>query len=832
MRFLLVEDDEAQAHLIKMALTEYGYVVDVVSDGEEGWSYIEAFTYDLILLDISLPKLDGISLCSRIRSQGYSVPILLLTAKGSSTDKVIGLDAGADDYVVKPCTTAELFARIRALLRRRSASGAPILYWDELSLDPSARQVIYRNRILSLSPKEYSLLELFLRNPNRVLTQSAILEHLWSFENLPGEDTVRAHIKRLRRKLKTCGVNDIIETVYGVGYRLKSLLQDAVAESEEFQLPHSSESPTPEASSRPQPHDIAESWERFKGLILGRMTKLEQAVVALEANTFSEDIRQDAVIQAHKLAGSLGMFGLQVGYQLAQDAEQWLIHQDQTSGQQFLTPDSLAIFKTLIASLSRELQQPPSFSPPNFAPVQTKESAALDQILLEVRQKMPWVLVVDHNPELTQRIQAEALNWNIRVEGIDTIAQARLVITENPPDLVLLDPMFPDEIEEGLRFLEELTFKFLQMPVLVCTERDEVGDRTAVARSGGSAFLPKSVSPTQLLEAVMDILKPQSYRKAKILAVDDDPIVLQTLGKLLRSLDLELTALDDPRQFWETLETTAPDLLILDIEMPHYNGIELCQIVRQDRNWSALPILFLSGRKDTATVQQIYQAGADDYISKPFAEGELVTRIFNRLERIQLLRNLAETDQLTGVMNRRRAVQDLHRYLRLSHRHHQPFSLVLLDLDRFKQTNDRYGYTVGDNVLRQFGQILHQQFRTEDIVARWGGQVFLLGLYAVNKPDAVRRINQLLAQICSEVFSVAGQAQLWVTASAGVATYPEDGIDFPTLCAASDAALYQAKAAGGNSCQAALAYAASSPETEVEPESEREIEPSTLNPDR
>ncbi|MGF1491294.1 MAG: response regulator [Microcoleaceae cyanobacterium] len=795
MRFLLVEDDEAQAHLIKMALTDYGYIVDIVNGGQEGWTYIRAFTYDLILLDVSLPELDGVNLCRRIREAQYTTPILLLTAKGSSVDKVTGLDAGADDYVVKPCTTAELFARIRALLRRASASGAPVLRWGELCLNPSSRQVTYRNQPLALSPKEYSLLELFLRNPNRVLTQGAILEHLWSFENLPSEDTVRAHIKRLRRKLKACGVEDLIETVYGVGYRLQVPpegipdIEDPEDKEAVQELQNSSSVLT------------AESWERFKGLILGRITKLEQACVALQADTFTEEIRKDAEIQAHKLAGSLGMFGMKNSYQLAQEIEQVLTDIGRSDPQQPLVAKRSNRLRMLVEQLNRELQQPPDF-------VSTSSPGDTTSTVLDpaAQQKMIWVTVVDHDPEVAQQLQAEAFNWNIHIEGITTLNQARQTISERAPELVLIDPVFPGGIEEGLQLLNELHTQFPKMPVLVCTDRDEVGDRAAIAQAGGTAFLPKSVSPNQLFEAVMDVLRPQSYRKSKVLAVDDDPAVLQVLNQLLSSLDLEVTVLEDTRQFWEVLESTGPDLLILDVEMPHFSGIDLCRIVRQDRTWNALPILFLSARRDAETIQQLYQAGADDYISKPFAEGELVTRIFNRLERIQLLRNLAETDQLTGVANRRRAVQDLHRYLRLSQRHHQPFSLVLLDLDQFEQINERYGYGVGDNILRQFGQSLQQQFRTEDVVARWGDQIFMLGLYAVSKESAVRRINQLLVQLRSEVFPISGQVQLLVTISAGVATYPEDGVDFPTLSAASDAALYQARMAGGDRCHSALTY--------------------------
>ncbi len=803
MRFLVVEDDEAQAHLIKMALIEYGYVVDVVVDGEAGWNYVEAFTYDLLLLSISLPKLDGISLCRRIREKGYNTPILLLTAKNRSFDKVTGLDAGADDYVVKPCTIPELFARIRALLRRRTTSGAPELNWHDLRLNPSARQVTYQKRLVSLSPKEYSLLELFLRNPKRVLTQSAILEHLWSFESPPSEDTVRAHIKRLRRKLKAAGADDIIETVYGVGYRLKQLDSAQIEQKFENPKPQVSQVPSEKPSSdytpsppklpASAPVEIADSWERFKHVILSRMTKLEQTVTAAKANVLTEDLRRDAEIQAHKLAGSLGMFGLKSGYHLAQKIEQWLIEVGKTQS----TPESsFQTLQTLVSQLHQELQHPPTLrteEQPESVPVSPLNRRTQNSI-----QKMPRVLVVDDDVDLTEQLQTEAFNWNIQLDVASNDSQARTAMSETSPDLVLLDLVFPHDPQAGYNFLEELKLQFPKLPVLVWTVRDDVGDRAAVARLGGSAFLPKSMSSTQVLEAIMDILKPTALGETKVLAVDDDPIILDHLQQLLPSYGLEVTPVQDSREFWDNLEATAPDLLILDLEMPHFDGIELCRTVRQDRTWNAIPILFLSARQDPQSIQRIYQAGADDYISKPFSEAELITRIFNRLDRIQLLRSLAETDSLTGLTNRRRSIQDLNRYLRLSMRHHQSFCLALLDLDHFRRINDQYGYGVGDNVLRQLGLVLQQQFRGEDIVARWGGEEFLIGLYASNKPDGVKRIDQLLDTIRANLFPISGQVQIRITASAGISSYPEDGTDLPTLCAASDQALHQAKLDGGD----------------------------------
>lgn len=224
MRILLVEDDVRLAEALAEALTDQLYVVDVVKDGELGWNQVKAIAYDLILLDVVLPKLDGVSLCQRLRSYGYSLPIMMLTARDTSTDKVNGLDAGADDYVVKPFDLQELLARIRALLRRGSSTSTPILTWGRLHLNPSTYEVTYENQALQLTPKEYSVLELLLRNGRRVLSRSAIIESLWSSVNPPEEETVKAHIKSLRQKLRAVAApDDLIETVHGLGYRLKQI---------------------------------------------------------------------------------------------------------------------------------------------------------------------------------------------------------------------------------------------------------------------------------------------------------------------------------------------------------------------------------------------------------------------------------------------------------------------------------------------------------------------------------------------------------------------------------------------------------------------------------
>jgi DNA-binding response OmpR family regulator len=229
MKILVVENEEL-ARVLHHLLTQQNYAVEISTNGQTAWELINAFDYDLLLFDVVLPELDGIDLCRRVRAQGIQTPILLLTGSNNGHDKAVGLDAGADDEVVKPFDAEELMARVRALLRRSGKVTQPVLSWGSLRLDPRSCEVTYRTAQLSLTPKEYALLELFLRNHRRVFSCGMILEHLWAYKETPGEEAVRTHIKGLRQKLKAAGApSDLVETVYGIGYRLK--LEDSSRET-------------------------------------------------------------------------------------------------------------------------------------------------------------------------------------------------------------------------------------------------------------------------------------------------------------------------------------------------------------------------------------------------------------------------------------------------------------------------------------------------------------------------------------------------------------------------------------------------------------------------
>jgi two-component system OmpR family response regulator len=221
MRVLIVEDEAKMAGLIKRGLTREGMAVDVVGEGEDALWRAEATEYDAIVLDVMLPGIDGFEVCQRLRDAGVWSPILMLTARDAVRDRVAGLDRGADDYLVKPFSYAELLARLRALARRGHAERPTELRVGDLRLDPSTRRVWRGETEVELSPKEFAVLETFLRNPGAVLSRFHLLEHAWDYEYENRSNVVDAYVRLLREKIdRPFGVSSI-ETVRGVGYRLR-----------------------------------------------------------------------------------------------------------------------------------------------------------------------------------------------------------------------------------------------------------------------------------------------------------------------------------------------------------------------------------------------------------------------------------------------------------------------------------------------------------------------------------------------------------------------------------------------------------------------------------
>ncbi|MGB3691144.1 MAG: response regulator [Spirulinaceae cyanobacterium] len=616
MRILLIDNDKTLINLLQRILTEQNYVIDAVTDGEQGWIYGSTYSYDLIILDWSLPKLDGVSLCKRFRASDYDTPILLLTASNSSQDKVQGLDAGADDCLCKPFDLEEFSARIRALLRRLNADFLSVLGWGDLKLDPCRGEVTYKDQLLSLTAKEYGLLELFLRHPQEVLSIEEIIESLWSSTEYPAEATVRSHLRHLRKKLRLAGlVENPITTLPGRGYCLKYLprgsdVDEAVSST---QLEN--------RKSRRSKHlaTLTTTWERYQHKSSQQLVSLDAAIKALQQGNLDKSAHLNAIVTAHSLAGNLELFGFERGCQLTQEIEQLL--------QRDLGRDSQQIvqLQTTFNTLRQEL---------------VTEDNISEQISNQLEANSPLLLIIDNNTTFTENLSQEATSLGIRTAIAPTTELAKNYLEGELPDVVLLQISFEESTSNSRLRWERLSliaeFKLMEpsIPVIVIADCDHPEDRLQIVRHGGSFFLKQPITAAQTLSFCQQVLE-HSCQNKKVMIVDSDVELLRALPSMLQPWGFKLTTLDDPRQFWDVIQSVLPDILVLEIEMPHFSGIELCKTLRTYAYWRRTPILFLTAHTDIAMQNLVFSSGGDDFITKPIDGKKLAERILNRFERIR-----------------------------------------------------------------------------------------------------------------------------------------------------------------------------------------------------
>jgi DNA-binding response OmpR family regulator len=631
MKILLIEDDDALISLLTRSLSTH-HIVDAVKDGEIGWTYASTFDYDLIVLDIMLPKLDGISLCQRFRQEGYTTPILLLTAQDMITAKIQGLDAGADDYVVKPFDLNELMARIRALLRRSSNNPLPLLSWGELLLNPSTCDVTYNGQPLTLTTKEYDLLELLLRDSYHVFSSDEIIDRLWSSDACPAEATVRSHLRRLRYKLQAVGApHDFISTIHGRGYYLKApdanlALGISIAP---FENDDQKNFPTLDRGSQIHPQQeqylafLQETWEMTKTQCLETIAEIRTTIDRLLRGNCTDLEQQRAHQQSHKLVGTLGVFSLMSAMEIARNLAKSLDRTD------LLSSAEAAPLSTLANKLKQEIER--------------SEPTPTIQISHPHR---PLLLLVDLDPNLTLSLTEIAENrefQTLTLSSIEATYSYLSTIPDSPPHLIaftvvlvslsasLASNTTPHPL---LGFINNIHRQFPHWVVLVLAENDGLNDRLAVVRNGGKFLATTGLTTEQIFTAATSLIQTTPIN-AKVMVVDDDLDWLMALPQLLQPWGMQVTTLADPQQFLTVLQIIQPDVLVLDIKMPEINGLELCQVLRNDPQWQRLPILFLSAMDHAIAEQEAFNVGADDYLSKPVMGSELAHRIRHRLSRIQ-----------------------------------------------------------------------------------------------------------------------------------------------------------------------------------------------------
>ena len=848
-KILAIDDDVALSRRLVRSLEANHYHVDMVTDAASGLDLAKQDNYDLVLLGLSLPESESIDLCRRLRSEACESSILLMTAQQSTANRIISVEAGADDYVLKPINMDQLLRQMRSAIWQQQPQISPPLVWSEVCLNPGNCEITYRNQRLDLTYRECEILELLLRNPHRIFSLNTLIERLWSLETTSSSNLIRTQIESIQRKLKRVGGEGMIKTVYGLGYRLGSphpqLPQTASVsarpkESTEERITLASIASEPETLG-----PLKAAWERHRPQYLELVTSLSEAIPGLQSQdtenldenhtAFREGALQDRVLKdiaikraqaaVHTLKGTLGSFGLDQASQIASQIEVYLrlpppltpAQIDQLERQISSLKQSFDCFETKPFISSAAISESTSEPTDNLIDTTLSIQANSGQFNYLASNRLnsgftttpelgrrDW-LIVDNDQLMIKGLLKQASIIGIHPQVAYSLDEAWRWLDQHIPAVVTVDPYCSGNWDEGLAFLAQLARKYPSLPILVVSEQDNLLARVGVVRSGGSTFLRKPVDTAQLLETVTDTVSKRTH-VGRILILDDDPLMLLRLQNLLSPWGFHLTLLSDSAQFWRALEKNLPDLLILDLEMPEFSGLDLCQVIRSDPRTAQIPILFLSAHTAPEFIQRVFEVGADDYISKPVVGPELIGRVLNRLERLRLLRRLAEIDSLTGLSRRRQSEETLERLLGLSIRQSVPLCMALLDLDNFKQINDRYGHDVGDQVLKVFSEYLRKAFRGEDVVARWGGEEFVVGLYNVSKDQSMQRLNSLRESFSQHLFQAKLSASnrenlpphFRVSLSGGVAAAPTDGKTVELLYRRADQALYCAKSAGRN----------------------------------
>lgn len=490
--------------------------------------------------------------------------------------------------------------------------------------------------------------------------------------------------------------------------------------------------------------------------------------------------RDSAVLEAHRLAGNAGTFGLPAVSELAIELETVL-----------RAPDLDQPARDRAGALVAQI----------VAAAENAGDPACDDLIVAA----PPVLLLAPSPARAGQLSAELGARGRRcVTAPDAAAAWELVAAQRPTAAVIeLPPGRAGSPGDGLdadllAVIRALTLDATPAPVLVATPSTEHTTHLALLDAGVGAIMATGAPAAQVADAVDRELTAPTAQPFRVTAVDDDPDVLRALQITLQSQGIALTPLRDPTQLLGSLPEDPPDLVVLDIDMPKLNGVDLCRLIRANPRWRTLPVLFLSARRDPQTITRVFRAGADDYISKPIVGPEVVSRVRARLERARLHQLLSETDPLTGLANRRRLEEQIGRLLSLSRRLKQPLSLAVLDVDHFKRVNDEHGHATGDAVLRQLAAHLTRSFRTDTVVARIGGEEFVLGLLGTSPVQCGPRLTAVLAEFFRDGVEIGTGSRLHVSVSAGLAYNASGSADFRELYRWADEALLQAKHAGRN----------------------------------
>ncbi len=516
-----------------------------------------------------------------------------------------------------------------------------------------------------------------------------------------------------------------------------------------------------------------------------RLASLTESVAHARAG--APEALEAAYYDAHKLHGSAGSFGFGPVGEAAGHLEALL-----KPARAGAAADWEAVERALgelAAKISARTATPP--------PVPLAPEPAARAEPSGPRDTLGAVLVMDDDAQWLSEVERLGQEQGVRVLTAQDMDEAEERVRGQWLDGALLHvhlggPEGGYATAARLRALERLH----TLPLAFFSADGDLLHRVAAVHAGASLYLPRPFSAADFTGAVEQLVAARRPERSRVLVVDDDPEAMVELRGAVTGHHMEVVGLEDPFRLLEALAEHRPDLLLLDVGLPGPSGFDLCRILRSMPEWQQLPILLLTSRLGVEFRVAAFEAGADDYLTKPVLGEELVARVHSRLERVRLVRERAERDPLTGLLLRRPFLEALRARLSEARRQHKPLALCFLDVDHFKQVNDTHGHLAGDHVLTRLGRLLAMRFRREDVRGRWGGEEFVVTLMGETAESAREILARTAAELARVRFEGERGEPFHVTFSAGIAEAVKDGADVESLLRAADARLYRAKAHG------------------------------------
>ena len=405
------------------------------------------------------------------------------------------------------------------------------------------------------------------------------------------------------------------------------------------------------------------------------------------------------------------------------------------------------------------------------------------------------LILVEEDAEEAARLTAQLGQFGYSVRRID---QAAALDSDADGAAALLVGVKSDKDgRRSITTLAKLAKQGISLPPVIFIARDlELATRIKAARVGTAAFLSRPVNTLELIDALDGLQEQQEEEPFRVLVVDDDPGLSSYYKSVLEEAGVEVLVVHDPLAVLQPLDDFRPELIVMDLYMPNCHGKELAAAIRQEQAYLPIPIVFLSAEEDTSKQLDVMTIGGDDFLVKPILPEHLVAAVVTRARRFRALRALMVRDSMTGLLNHTTTNEQTKIELARARRIKQSLSFALLDIDHFKQVNDRYGHPAGDRVIKSLSNLLKQRLRATDVIGRYGGEEFAVVLPDADAETAAKIIDEV-RQSFADLRHQHDDGDFVVTLSGGIATYPQY-TEVPQLIDAADKALYEAKSSGRN----------------------------------